>query len=71
MRPWSPAALGEDKVISGTVTTAIGRRGPGEIAVERLRGVGMAAEHILANSLIGVLDEAGLRATSLSRCRTR
>ncbi len=55
------AALGEDKVISGTVTTAIGRPGPGEIAVERLRGVGLANEHILVNSLMGVLDAAGLQ----------
>jgi 2-dehydropantoate 2-reductase len=54
------AALGEEKVISGTVTTAIGRRGQGEIVVERLRGVGLANEHILVNTLIGVLDGAGL-----------
>jgi len=55
------AALGDDKVISGTVTTAIGRRGPGEIAVEKLRGVGLANEHVLVSSLMGVLDDAGLR----------
>ena len=56
------AALGEDKVISGTVTTAIGRRGTGEIVIERLRGVGLANEHILAASLVAVLEGAGLRA---------
>lgn len=54
--------LGEEKAIAGTVTTAIGRPGPGEIAVERLRGIGLANEHILANSLVAVLDGAGLRA---------
>jgi 2-dehydropantoate 2-reductase len=56
------AVLGDDKVISGTVTTAIGRRGTGEIVVERLRGVGLANEHILASSLVAILDGAGLRA---------
>ncbi len=56
------AALGPEKVISGTVTTAIGKRGPGEIVVERLRGVGLANEHILAPSLVAILDHAGLNA---------
>jgi 2-dehydropantoate 2-reductase len=56
------AVLGDDKVISGTVTTAIGKRGTGEIVVERLRGVGLANEHILATSLVAILDGAGLRA---------
>ena len=43
---WTPAAhqmiaeaLGADKVIYGTVTTAIGRRGVGDIALEKLRGL--------------------------------
>jgi 2-dehydropantoate 2-reductase len=53
-------ALGEDKIIPASVTTAIGRHGPGEIVVERLRGVGLANEHILANSLVGVFSAAGL-----------
>lgn len=54
--------LGESRVIPATVTTAIGRRGPGEIVVERLRGVGVSADHILAHTLVAVLDRAGLRA---------
>ncbi len=56
--------LGEDMVIPATVTTAIGRRGPGEIIVERLRGVGIANTHILTPTLVGALDAAGLRARS-------
>jgi 2-dehydropantoate 2-reductase len=56
------AALGEEKVIAGTVTTAIGRRGMGDIVVERLRGVGLANQHILSPSLVAVLSSAGLRA---------
>lgn len=54
--------LGEDRVISGTVTTAVGKPEPGTIVVERLRGVGIAAEHPLAPTLVGVMDAAGLRA---------
>jgi hypothetical protein len=56
--------LGEDMVIPATVTTAIGRRGPGEIVVERLRGVGVARTHILTPTLVSALDSAGLRARS-------
>jgi len=29
--------LGEDRVIAGTVTSAIGRKGPGDIILERYR----------------------------------
>ena len=40
--PTIAAALGPDKVIAGTVTSAIGRRGSGGIALEKLRGIGVA-----------------------------
>ncbi|MEJ5312988.1 MULTISPECIES: ketopantoate reductase family protein [Anaerolinea] len=54
--------FGTDRVISGTVTTAVGKPEPGVIVVERLRGVGIADEHPLAPTLAGVMDAAGLRA---------
>jgi 2-dehydropantoate 2-reductase len=54
-------ALGRDKVIYGTVTTAIGRRGPGDIALEKLRGVGVAAGHPLSEKLVAALDKAYLK----------
>lgn len=53
--------LGQDKVLRGTVTSAIGRR-PGEIVLERLRGLGVAKEHALAPALVNALNRAGLRA---------
>lgn len=53
--------LGADKVIYGTVTTAIGRRGPGDIVLEKLRGVGVAAGHVLSEKLVAVLDKAYLK----------
>lgn len=53
-------ALGADKVIYGTVTTAIGRRGPGDIVLEKLRGVGIAAGHPLSEKLVDVFEGAFL-----------
>ena len=44
-------ALGSDKVICGTVTSAIGRRGAGDIVLEKLRGVGIAKGHPLSVKL--------------------
>lgn len=58
--------LGEDKVIAGTVTTAVGRNGPGNITVERLRGIGIAALTPLGNQLVSVMDQAGLKAHGYS-----
>jgi 2-dehydropantoate 2-reductase len=55
-------ALGSDKVIAGTVTSAVGRRAAGNIALERLRGVGVAEGHPLSKRLAAVLGAAGLNA---------
>ena len=53
-------ALGKDKVIYGTVTSAIGRRGPGDIVLERLRGVGIAKGHALSEPLNNAFNNAYL-----------
>jgi 2-dehydropantoate 2-reductase len=53
-------ALGNDKVIHGTVTSAIGRRGAGDIVLERLRGVGVARGHALSEKLNRELNGAYL-----------
>ena len=55
-------ALGLDKVIYGTVTTAIGRRAAGDIVLERLRGVGVAKGHVISEKLNAALDGAHLNA---------
>lgn len=67
-------AIGADKVIAGTVTSAIGRRAAGDIVLERMRGIGIAVDSVagqasegasgdgLANHLVGVMNEAGLNA---------
>jgi len=52
--------FGADKVIYGTVTTAIGRRGAGSIVLEKLRGTGIAAGHPLFEPLAAAFDNAYL-----------
>lgn len=53
--------FGLNKVIYGTVTSAIGRRGAGDIVLEKLRGVGIAAGHPLSEKLVAALDGAFLK----------
>lgn len=53
-------ALGRDKVIYSTVTSAIGRRAAGDIVLERLRGVGIAKGHPLSETLNKTFDAAYL-----------
>src|ERR1051325_7331665 len=54
------AVLGKDKVIYGTVTSAIGRRAAGDILLERLRGCGVASGHPLYEKLHNTLNSAYL-----------
>jgi len=56
-------AFGDTRVIPGTVTTAISKRGAGDVVVERLRGMGVAATHPLSATLVDVLNCANLRAS--------
>lgn len=56
--PLLAGVLGKDKVIPGTVTTAVGRRGPGDIVLERLRGIGIAKGHPLVASLFVAFENA-------------
>ncbi len=60
--PAISASLGADKVIAGTVTSAVGVRGAGDIALEKLRGVGVAAGHALSEKLVEAMGAAGLNA---------
>lgn len=60
--PAIAGALGADHVIAGTVTSAVGKPGIGEIVLERKRGVGVALGHPLSASIVNALTEAGLGA---------
>lgn len=58
--PAIAAALGDDRVIYGTVTSAIGRRAAGDVVLERLRGVGVANGHPLSEKLNSTFNAAYL-----------
>lgn len=73
--PAIAAALGPDKVVAGTVLSAIGRRDAGSVVLEKLRGVGVAlpgpdgdrALEPLCRSLVETMDAAGLEARLFER----
>lgn len=54
--------MGPDRIIPGTVTTAVGRRAPGDIILERLRGMGIFSGHPSSARLIGRSNAALLDA---------
>lgn len=54
--------LGKNKVIAGTVTSAVRRRAAGDILLERLRGVGVAGDHPLSSQIVQAFSDAGLNA---------
>jgi 2-dehydropantoate 2-reductase len=56
------AALGQEKVVYGSVTSAVGRLGTGNIILERHRGLGIASELPLMPTLVAIMNEAGLNA---------
>jgi 2-dehydropantoate 2-reductase len=55
-------AFGAERVIPGTVTTAVGKPGVGHIVVEKQRGIGIARGHSLSPAIVAALNTAGLRA---------
>lgn len=54
------ARLGAERVLAGTVTTAVGRLGPGQARVEKARGVGLAAGHPYTAPLAQALTACGV-----------
>ncbi len=60
--PAIASILGGDKVIYGTVTSAVGRLAVGSIVLEKLRGIGVAAGHPLSEKLTAALEGALLNA---------
>jgi 2-dehydropantoate 2-reductase len=60
-------ALGQGKVIAGTVTSAVGRREAGDIVLERKRGMGVAGGYPLSERLAAALSQAGLNAQIFPR----
>ncbi len=60
--PMIAAAIGADKVIYGTVTSAVGRRAAGDIVLEKLRGIGIANGNPLSAKLVSAFNAAYLNA---------
>ncbi len=56
------SVLGKEKVIAGSITSAVGRRDAGDIVLERRRGVGIAGGQPLSERLAAALTQAGLPA---------
>lgn len=60
--PAIAAKIGADRVITGTVTTAVGKPGVGEAIEEKLRGMGVALNHPLGAEVVTALNDAHLHA---------
>ena len=60
--PALASVLGNERVIAGSVTSAVGRRGAGDIVLERFRGVGITAGNPVVPALFSALLAAGLNA---------
>jgi 2-dehydropantoate 2-reductase len=56
------SVLGDKRVIPGSVLSAIGRRGSGDIVLEKLRGIAIASGHPLSSVVTGIFSAAGLNA---------
>lgn len=61
--------LGEDRVIAGTVTSAIGRLPSGEVVLERLRGVGIAGSTSLIEKILTAFNQSGLNGKAFASAR--
>ena len=55
------AALGAERVIAASLTSAIQRLGPGLLRIEKARGIGLADGHAISRALHADFTNAGLR----------
>ena len=54
--------FGANRVIAGSVTSAIGKVSAGNVVLEKMRGIGIAAGHNRSQQLVDIFCEAGLNA---------
>lgn len=54
--------MGPGKVIGASIATAVGKRGSGDVFVQRMRGMGVESTHPLSARVIEALNDAGLNA---------
>ncbi|MHB1120611.1 MAG: ketopantoate reductase family protein [Bellilinea sp.] len=55
-------ALGPDRVIAGTLTSAIGKPAYGTAVLEKLRGIGIADQQEVSKKIVEGFNQAGLQA---------
>jgi 2-dehydropantoate 2-reductase len=55
-------ALGWERILPGTITTAVSKTRTGVVTVENQRGIGLGGDHPLTRELMDVLQAAGLSA---------
>ncbi len=67
--PLIAAKLGIDRVVTGTVTTAVSKPGIGQVVEEKLRGIGIAVNQQLGERLVAALNDAGLNAIGYAEPR--
>jgi len=60
--------LGSEKVIGGSVTSAIRRLGVGNAVVEKSRGVGIEEATDLSRELIRIFNQAGIYTRGIKPC---
>ncbi len=65
--PLIASLLGDEKVIGASIGTAVGKNGPGDVWVEKMRGIGIENGHPLSARLIAAFDAAGLNAKGYPR----
>lgn len=58
--PLIAGRLGADRVITGTVTTAVSKPGIGQVVEEKRRGIGIALNHPLGSRIVAALNDARL-----------
>lgn len=61
------SVLGADHVIGASIGTAVGKNGPGDVRVEKMRGIGIESGHPLSEKLIAAFSAAGLNARGYAR----
>lgn len=54
--------VGRDRVIAGTLTSAVGKKETGKVVLERKRGIGIAKGHVLSESIVESFNRANLNA---------
>jgi len=52
--------IGQDKVASGSISSAVERTGSGQARLEKLRGIGIGSDHPLAREILHDFQAAGL-----------